>query len=181
MTYPDPATCDDRIYAFRSVHPDGRSSLGFRWPLTPGAVVEADGPFTDRPDDGCPAREGDGICLAHTAAGMASGRIPAITVLVCSYDPADLLGTEPDGSKVRVKRCRVESVHDLPGVLRGADGAEGHDCLPTPANLSRADLSRADLYGADLSRAKLSGAIVDRATTWPAGFDPIAAGVRVAR
>jgi hypothetical protein len=163
------------VIGFRAVHPDFRSSRGYVWPF-PGQTAVAAGPFTDTPDEGCPSHDGDGICLATTAEAMASGGIPAITVLVCSYTKAALLGTEPDGSKVRVKRAKVLRVVDFPAMLRGIVPADPD--LPTKANLygvdlsranlsganvSGADLSRANLYGVDLSRANLSGANVSGA------------------
>ena len=161
MTAPD---TPQRVTAFRAVHPDFRSSRGFVWPF-PGGEAVAAGPFTDRPNNGCPAHEGDGICLAHSWSGVASGGIPAITVLVCDYDPADLLGTEPDGSKVRVKRGRVLRVVDFPATLRGDVPrdeallyANLRDANLRDANLSGANLSGADLSGADLRRADLRGA-----------------------
>ena len=45
------------------------------------------------------------------------------------------------------------------------------------ANLSGADLSGADLSGAILLDANLSEAKAGEETTWPPGFDPVAAGV----
>ena len=150
--------------AFRSVHYDFRSSRGFVWPF-PGGTAVAAGPFTDSPDRGCPQHEGDGICLALTAKGMASGDIPAHTVLVCLYTKASLLGTEPDGSKVRVKRAKVLRVVDFPAMLRG-DVPQDHD-LPTKANLSGANLSGANLTKANLWRANLRGAEANRYTCLP--------------
>lgn len=50
------------------------------------------------------------------------------------------------------------------------------------ANLEEANLSGADLSGTDLSGTDLGGAIqmsetmYDKATTWPANFDPLKAG-----
>jgi len=49
-------------------------------------------------------------------------------------------------------------------------------------NLSGADLNEANLYEADLGGALLSGvnligARANKNTTWPDGFDPVAAGV----
>ena len=168
-----------RRIAFRAVHPDFRSSRGFVWPF-PGGTAVAAGPFTDRPNDGCPAHDGDGLCLATTWAGVASGGIPAITVLVCSYGTRSLLGTEPDGSKVRVKRARVERVVDFPAMLRG--DIEPDAALPT-ANLSGANLSGANLYGADLSRANLSGADLYGANLgdWECGPDGYARRKRTAQ
>ena len=45
------------------------------------------------------------------------------------------------------------------------------------ALLSGASLQGADLDGADLTDANLSKAEYDQNTVWPAGFDPVAAGV----
>ena len=143
--------------AFRAVHPDFRSSRGFVWPF-PGGEAVAAGPFTDH-EGGCPQSAGDGICLAHTWAGVASGGIPAFTVLVCEYDAADLLGFEGGTvevpEKVRVKRARVLRAVDFPATLRG--GVRRDDALPY-ADLSRANLSRTDLSGANLTGANLTGA-----------------------
>ncbi|MEY9964883.1 hypothetical protein ABIA33_002925 [Streptacidiphilus sp. MAP12-16] len=52
------------------------------------------------------------------------------------------------------------------------------------AVLRRADLRLADLRGADLSsvelqEARMTGALASERTVWPAGFDPVAAGVVV--
>ena len=46
-----------------------------------------------------------------------------------------------------------------------------HDLQP------RQDLTRADLEGANLNGADLTEAKADDYTTWPVGFDPVAAGV----
>jgi hypothetical protein len=58
--------------------------------------------------------------------------------------------------------------------LFGAD-LEGADL--SGANLNEANLYEADLGGALLSGANLIGATADKNTTWPEGFDPVAAGV----
>jgi uncharacterized protein YjbI with pentapeptide repeats len=44
------------------------------------------------------------------------------------------------------------------------------------ADLTNANLRVADLTGADLTGAILTGARYDNRTTWPEGFDPVAAG-----
>ncbi len=153
--------------AFRAVHPDFRSSWGFVWPF-PGGEAVAAGPFTDH-EGGCPQSAGDGICLAHTWAGVASGGIPAFTVLVCEYDAADLLGFEGGTvevpEKVRVKRARVLRAVDFPATLRG--DVRRDDALPY-ADLSRADLYGADLTGANLTGANLTGAYLSRANLYGA-------------
>ena len=175
------------IIAFRTVHPDFQSSRGYVWPF-PGRIAKASGPFTDH-KGGCPQAEGDGICLATTWAGAASGGIPAITVLVCSYLPGDLLGAEP--GKVRVKRAKVLRVVDFPATLRGLVPKD--DALPANlrgaylvdaylvganlgyadlryANLGYADLRGAYLVGANLRGADLGGAVCNRFTVPPAGW-----------
>ena len=185
--------------AWRSVRPDFRSSHGYRWPF-PGNDAEA--PLPDGAEfthgDPCPQFVGDGLCLAKTWRGAASGGIPAITCLLVTYDPADVLGEDVD--KVRVSRCRVVDVFDAPALIRagwctganlsgahlyGANlsGANLYGANLYGANLYGADLYGADLYGADLSGANLSGAhlsgaITDRWTLWPDRFDPKTAGVQ---
>jgi len=161
VPHPHLTTPDDngRLWAFRAVHPDLRSSRGYVWPF-PGKVAKAAGPFDLDNKGGCPSAPGDGICLGLTLAGVASGGIPAIAVLVCSYLPADLLGTEGNGSKIRVKKCRVERLVDFPAMLRGAVDLDA--LLPTAyldgANLRGANLDGANLYGANLRGANLHGA-----------------------
>ena len=128
-----------RLTAWRAVHPDLRSSRGFRWPW-PGNEAVAPLPdgaeFTHR--NPCPKFVGDGLCLAKTWRGAASGSIPAITCLLVEFAPADVLGEDDD--KVRVSRCRVVDVFDAPALIR--DGwCQG-----------------ADLRGANLRGANLGGA-----------------------
>ena len=166
--------------AWRACHPDLRSSHGYRWPF-PGN--EAVPPLPDGAEftrgDPCPHFEGDGLCLAKTWAGAASGLIPAITCLLVEFEDADVLGEDDD--KVRVSRCRVVDVFDAPALIR--DGwCTGADL--TRADLGGADLTRAYLGGADLTRADLggadlTGAVADRWTRWPDGFDPAGRGVTV--
>ena len=140
--------------AWRSVHPDLRSSRGFRWPL-PGN--EAVAPLQDSDEftrgNPCPQFVGDGLCLAKTWRGAASGNIPAITCLLVEFDEADVLVEDDD--KVRVTRCRVVDLFDAPALIR--DGW----CA-----------------GANLGGADMGDATANRYTRWPDGFDPAAAGVR---
>ena len=149
-----PDGCD--IWGMRSVHPDFTSSRGFRWPF-PGGVAEAPGPIIASNRGACPQSEGDGICTALTAQGMASGGIPAHTVLITAHAAADVLGA--DEIKVRVRRATVVEVVDLPGMARAGR------------------LSGADLGGTFLGRADLGGANADQYTRWPEGFNPATTGV----
>lgn len=47
------------------------------------------------------------------------------------------------------------------------------------SDLTRSDLTRSDLSGSTLAEADLCGAVADKWTRWPAGFNPTAAGVFV--
>ena len=194
--------------AWRTVHPDLRSSHGFRWPF-PGGVAVAPLPVgrTFTRGNPCPGFVGDGLCLAKTWRGAASGGIPAITCLLVEFDDAAVLGEDDD--KVRVSCCLVVDVFDAPALIRdgwcaGADlgganlwganlgGADLGDANLGDADLRGADLRGANLGGADLRGANLRGADLRYAnlrytnlrgarasegTTWPGGFDPDAAGV----
>ena len=127
-------------WAIRSVHPDGASSRGFVWPLHPKTVTAA-GPCKVSGDP-CPSCVGDGICAAHTWAGMASGGIPAITLLLVAYATQDVLADFPHK------------------ILRGADlqGAYLRDANLRGAYLQGAYLRGANLRGAYLRDADLQGA-----------------------
>lgn len=131
----------------RSVHGDFTSSRGFRWPF-PGGVAVAHAPVKEH-KGACPSVPGDGLCLGKTWAGVASGGIPASTLLLCAYRQQDVLGE--DEVKLRVSRARVLEVFLFSRLVAAATAAER-------ANLSGASLSRADLSGADLSWANLSWA-----------------------
>lgn len=146
--------------AWRAVHPDLRSSHGYRWPF-PGGEADAPLPAGAEFTRGapCPHFEGDGLCLAKTWLGAASGGIPAITCLLVEYDSDDVLGEDHD--KLRVSRCRVVDVFDAPALIR--DGW-----------CPGANLAGANLAGADLTRAA-----ADQWTHWPSGFNPADRGVTV--
>jgi hypothetical protein len=130
-------------WGMRTVWPDFTSSNGYRWPF-PGGVAEAPGPILDHRGS-CPQQPGDGICVATTAAGMASGGIPADAVLLTAHRTADVVGDSGHG-KLRLQAAMVVDVVWLRTV-----------------NLTRADLTGADLTGADLGGAYLGGANLTRA------------------
>ena len=159
---------------YRVVHPDFRSSNGFRWPW-PGEWAEPPlpaGSEFSKGGDGCPTFIGDGLCVAITPEGAASGGIRLSTVLIVGYYEADVLARS--ATKLRVKRALVLDVWDFNAVLIQA--ARSRADL-SGACLSGAYLSGADLSGANLSGAYLSGAFANDYTTWPAGFDAKNAGV----
>ena len=137
---------------WKVVRPDGRTFGDFRWPFK--GVVKASARAIEKDNTGpCPSRAGDGLCLAKTWAGAASGGIPAVTGLAIAYRKADVLGSSAD--KLRVKACHVLGVLDLQRLIRERRAEK--------ANLSGANLSRADLSGANLPGANLSWVSLSRA------------------
>ena len=131
---------------WRTVHPDLRSTRGYRYPH-PGGWATCTGNHLTAGDP-CPSFNGDGLCVAKTWAGAASGGIPAHAALLVAYRPGDVLGEDAD--KVRVRSMLVLDVFDPARLLREGMGAG--------ADLTGADLTGADLAGAYLARAYLTGA-----------------------
>ena len=138
--------------AWKVVRPDGRTYNDFQWPFK-GLVKCDSAKVALDSKDPCPSVPGDGLCLAKSWVGAASGGIAAITGLAVAYRRKDVLGESSE--KMRVSRCRVLAVLDLHRLLREGYGSG--------ANLSGADLSRAYLSGANLSGANLSGAYLSGA------------------
>ena len=138
LTYhPAPTDAPDGLeWAVKSVRADLTTYQRYQWPL-PGNWVEADA-VDDSNIGACPSRQGDGLCVATTTAGMASGGMPMRTMLLVGYRPEDVLGRNERYGKWRVRRAYVG------GLIDGE-------------HLSRANLSGADLSRADLSDAYLSG------------------------
>lgn len=139
-----PEGCD--TWGVRTVRPDGASSHGFVWPLTP-KWVEAPGPIHYDNPGPCPRDVGDGISLAYSWRGMSLGGVPARTLLLCAYGVGDILGSNSEIA--RFKRVYVAAVIDGERLIR----EHGHG-----ANLRRANLSGMDLRGADLRNAILNSA-----------------------
>jgi len=141
-------------WGLKSVQPDLRTRGGYQWPL-PGAVAVAD--RVDTKNTGaCPSLEGDGLCVATTWQGMASGQIPARTMLLVATHSEDVLGAEPTVGKARHERVAVVAIVDGQRLLREA--GRGADLYG--ADLYGADLYGADLYGADLEDLKARGALL---------------------
>ena len=154
-SYEWPTLPDGHVWGWRSTSPDLRSHDGFRWPWPGGTAVPVDdGRDWSRSGHECPSTTRGGYCVAVTWTGARSGGASATTNLLCSYDPADVLGES--SHKVRVSAVHVHDVIALSTLdLTGADlsGAYLYG-----ANLTRADLTGANLAGADLARANLTGA-----------------------
>ena len=139
---------DGLTLAWRAVHPDLRSSHNYRWPF-PGRWAMSDpGDREYTEGDPCPQFAGDGLCLARTWRGAASGDIPAITGLICGYLPEDILAKDVD--KLRVRRAFVFEIVDIQRVIR-----HGH---MAGADMFRADLRYGNLQGANLRGTCLADA-----------------------
>jgi hypothetical protein len=153
-------------WGIKSVGFDGRTKHGFQWP-EPGKAT-AVYPLDDH-GSSCPRRKGDGLCVATTWAGMASGGYRAFCILLVAYRAAETRGNE--AGKLRcpqvfvVDRLDGESLvrRNLQGAdlraanLRGANlrGADLRDANLQDANLRDADLQDANLWGANLWGANL--------------------------
>ena len=133
-------------WGIKSVRPDLRTRGGYQWPY-PGGIAEAPADRIVHTNTGTmPYREGDGLCVALSWDGMASGGIPARTLLLVAYPSSEMLGRSED--KLRCRRVAVVAVVDGERLLRE---------VGCGANLSGVDLHGADLHGADLHGANLSG------------------------
>ena len=142
-----PEWCDS--WGIKSVRPDLRTYGGYQWPW-PGQTAVCD-PNALMPTnrDACPSQEGDGLCVATSWRGMASGDIPASTLLLVAYASGEVLGGNPEKGKLRLPRVAVVAVVDGLRLLRESGAA----AYLSRANLSGANLTRADLYAANLTDA----------------------------
>jgi hypothetical protein len=140
-------------WGFRLNGLDMTSSHDYRWPF-PGHWAAAPGPFTTG-GNGCPPKEGDGLCIAKTISGAQSGngRFGKSLGLLVAFAEGDVLAEVDE--KLRVKRAWVADMFD-----------------PVAALV----LSGANLSGVNLSGANLSGARYSAITVWPEGFDPKGSG-----
>ena len=128
----------------KAVGHDLRTYNDYLWP-PPGVWAVCSDELLNREHTGpCPSREGDGLCVAKTWEGMASGGTPALTGLLVGVVPKDILGEE--GTKLRARSVYVRAVLDLPRLMRES------------AYLGGAYLGGANLYGAYLRGAYLGGA-----------------------
>ena len=128
-------------WGWRVVNADFTSTNGYRWPW-PGnwATCDPKGkPFTSGE---CPGFVGDGLCIALTPAGAASGGTPLRTVLVVGYYAGEVLGTAAD--KIRVKRAFVLDAWDawvnirVGGSCANLAGADADSLTTWPAGFDPA-------------------------------------------
>jgi hypothetical protein len=135
-------------WAIKSTRPDLSTRNDFRWPFPGNATQRFE--LLDHNNE-CPRQPGDGVCVAKTWCGMASGGFPARTLLLIAY-----LSSEARGGpeKLRVPQAFVVDLIDGERLLLTSG---------TRANLIRANLAGANLAGADLAGSRLAGAYLARA------------------
>ena len=141
-------------WGIKSVHPDLKTTREFRWAL-PGGLNLSNDNLDSGNESACPNKPGDGLCVATSWQGMASGGIPARTLLLVAYREEDVVGRDIPQGKLRIGGV-VASVALVDGerlVREHGRGANLRD-----ADLRGANLRDADLRGANLRCAYLQGA-----------------------
>ncbi len=167
------------MWAIRSVRPDFRSHYRYRWPF-PGQWADAPGPIDEHNHGPCPSDVGDGLCVSTTWAGMASGGIPAHTLLLCAINTDDALSSV-SSDKIRVRRAHVVDVVDgvwaLAAFGRKANLTKGlfRDlCLRgiyfDRSNLPHASFCRSHVGWASFREANVFGTDFDGANVCGADF-----------
>jgi len=141
-------------WGLKSVHPDLTTTRNFRWAMPGGVNVSNDHLVADN-RKACPKVPGDGLCVATTWRGMASGGIPARTLLLVAYREADVVGRDEPAGKLRIG-AEVATVALIDGERFLREHGKGPD-------LSDADLRYANLQGANLQYANLQGAYLQYA------------------
>ena len=136
-------------WGIKSVHPDLKTTREFRWALPGGRNLSNDN-LDSGNESACPNKPGDGLCVATSWQGMASGGIPARTLLLVAYREEDVVGRDIPQGKLRIGGV-VASVALVDGERLVREHGRG-------ANLQDADLRGANLQGADLQGANLQGA-----------------------
>ena len=120
-------------WGVKSIDLDGTTKHGFVWP-EPGQETARYELLNH--SSSCPRQEGDGLCVATTWAGMASGGFRAFCLLLVAYRSTEARGDE-DG-KFRVPQVAV--VARINGERKARE------------SFANADLRGADLRGANLPR-----------------------------
>ncbi len=153
-----PPGCDR--WGIKSVSAGLTTHNGFSWlPAVHNGYLEASDP--DPVNLGpCPGYMGDGLCVAWTWRGMASGGIPANTLLLLAYRSQDVLGFDNEDGKARVTRVEFVDVIDGAELIRNHGAGADLEF----ANLQGMDLSCGELRGADLSRVNADHARFHGAT-----------------
>ena len=146
-------------WGIKSVHSDLITTRGFRWALPGGTSISNDG-LVHGNKGACPKVPGDGLCVATTWGGMASGGIPARTLLLVAYREADVVGRDDAEGKLRIG-AEVATVALIDGERLIREHGSRADIRS--ANLRGAFLQNADLQGANLRGAYLQAAYLEGA------------------
>ena len=169
-------------WGIKSILPDLTTRNGYQWPF-PGGIAECDPKKIDADSaSACPRHEGDGLCVATSWRGMASGGFPARTLLLVAYGADEVLGRDDTEGKLRCPRVAVVALADGERLLREAgSGADLRGADLRRANLRGANLRWASLSEANLSEANLSGANLSGAenASLPAGWKVNEVGLAV--
>ena len=161
-------------WGVKSVYPDLITTHDFQWAL-PGGVNVSNDAIVPGNTSACPDKPGDGLCVATTWQGMASGGIPARTLLLVAYRESDIVSRDEASGKLRIGGP-VASVKLVDGCRLIRERGAGMDLRHANlrgANLEGANLRHANLWGANLRHAD-RGTRTWRARTWRARTSPMA-------
>jgi uncharacterized protein YjbI with pentapeptide repeats len=142
--------------ALKAVNPDFTTRNGFQWAF-PDRWTRDPADTGNYSPNLCPTKPGDGLSVAKTVAGMASGGYSPVTVLIVGFSEADLL-QEAD-NKIKIRKAKTLAVVDGLKLIRN----HGKEAYLARANLARAYLGGAYLEGANLEGANLARANLARA------------------
>ena len=141
-------------WGLKSIHPDGATTHGFHW-APPGGSNISNSNLDLGNESACPSEPGDGLCVATTWRGMASGGIPARTLLLVAYREGDVVGRNVPQGKLRIGGV-VASVALVDGERLIREHGRGADLIG--ANLRGMNFTGVDLQGANLQGAILQDA-----------------------
>ena len=144
-------------WGVKSVYPDLLTTHGFRW-ATPGGLNVSNDALDPENTRTRPSHPGDGLCVATSWAGMASGGIPARTLLLVAYRSVDVVGRDEDKLRIGGVVASVAFVDGERLVREHGQRANLQDADLRGSNLQGADLQNANFRGADLRGSNLRGA-----------------------
>ena len=141
-------------WGIKSVHPDLMTTREFYW-APPGGLNLSNHAFNPENTSTCPSEPGDGLCVATTWLGMASGGVPARVLLLVAYRAADVAGRDPNKLRIKGVVASVALVDGERFIREHGKGAGLQGAHLRGSDLQRADLRRTDLRYVDLQRANL--------------------------
>ena len=109
------------LWGIKTTLPDLTTTHGFRW-ASPGGMNVSNEHLERGNGGACPRVPGDGLCVATTWRGMASGGIPARTLLLVAYRAADAAGME-ENEVCPVFMAQTEQAEPVPDPEEADDWA----------------------------------------------------------